>query len=489
MLKFCPIKSHFLVPKLYNLSENSPVFSAFNAVALLMGMLWVQGCDSSTYSHSRPKGHYEDMKQSEAETVAAKKPLAVPEYAPTETVIISSDLVGDHGYQNTAIPKAIMDAGAKILIMGSQMTSDGLDGTEFVKFLETMAPYKSRMRLITIDLPMFPSTWTRDWAPISAVDQNKNRIILDFNYYPFRPTDDYVPTLIAKSIEKYERLSVPLYLEGGNFLTAGDRVCFTTSRTIESNNEKPKSYIVDAKGIVIGEEGSAPVGPDLKLVKGIGYFDREGNMRVRKDELMLNHAAIVDLLKKSAGCKNVHIFPKMPHESTGHLDMWTKALDEKTMIVGEINRSDAATLADKSLAAASLDLAQYLDERSDQISKFGFHVIRIPMPLPHRLTKKTGPQGGVAFGFRSFTNSLLVVGEKTRTVLVPRYKKVWNLQSSADHKAREEYPDHSRTAEIEAKVASIYQEAGYKVEWIDADEIIAYGGAVHCATMQIPLTK
>ena len=169
--------------------------------------------------------------------------------------------------------------------------------------------------------------------------------------------------------------------------------------------------------------------------------------------------------------------------------MWTKALDEKTMIVGEINRSEAAALADKEQSSVSLEVAQYLDERSDQISKIGFHVIRIPMPLPHRLTKKTGPQGSITFGFRSFTNSLLIVADKSRTALVPRYKNVWTSPSSADQKAREEYPDQSRTAEIEAIVASIYQEAGYKVTWIDADEIIAYGGAVHCATMQVPLIK
>jgi len=71
------------------------------------------------------------MTREEAKGILKKKPTVIPEYALTEKVILGSDLVSDFGFKNTAIPQAILDAGADIVIIGSQMARDGLDSHQF----------------------------------------------------------------------------------------------------------------------------------------------------------------------------------------------------------------------------------------------------------------------------------------------------------------------------------------------------------------------
>ncbi|MCX6131454.1 MAG: hypothetical protein NTX25_20630 [Proteobacteria bacterium] len=50
-------------------------------------------------------------------------------------------------------------------------------------------------------------------------------------------------------------------------------------------------------------------------------------------------------------------------------------------------------------------------------------------------------------------------------------------------------PDQSMTASYEAAVRKVYKEAGYKVVFIPSDRLIVSGGAVYCATMQLPVAQ
>lgn len=444
-------------------------------------------CGSQRDAVSRLKGHYEGMRQTEAAQIASKKPVVAPEYAPTETVILSGDLVSDRGYRNTALAKAVLEAGAKLLIIGSQTVTDGLESEEFSGFRRALGSSKSSIRVLKADLPMAPSSWARDWSPMTAFAADRSRILVDFNYYTTRPTDDEVPSLLAASLKTSQRLSVPVYLEGGNFMTTSKGRCMTTSRILEANSDQAKTYIVDAQGLVVGEEGSAPLSAGHKLLKGILYFDRAAQPRIRTDELLLGQGEIVRHLREAAGCQEVTIFPKLPFESTGHLDMWAKALNDETILVGAIEKDEAARLPDRELGHVGKQIGRYLDARAKDFEKMKFKVIRIPMPLPHRLDPRQKERNlGDAFGFRSFTNSLFIVTAKGKTVLVPRYSKVWVRGLSDETKGRYPYPDFVQTAAMERQVQTIYQSAGYSVSWIEADEILAYGGAVHCATMQMP---
>ena len=454
-------------------------------LASLMSLM-VAACDNCNAPLSEHKGHYENMTREEAEGLVKKKPSVVPEYALTEKVILGSDLVSDFGLKNTAIPKAILDAGADIIIIGSQMANEGLESHLFAKFSEKMAPYKSRIKVLSTDMPMIPSTWARDWAPIAAVTSDKKSVLLDFNYYNERPTDDYTPTLIAQETKGFTRLSVPMYLEGGNLLTTSDGTCLTTERTVEANNVTPKSYIVDDQGAVVGEEGSAPVLSGQKIIQGFRYFDRYGTPRIRTDEIILSRADIETALKEAAGCSRVVIFTKLPYESTGHVDMWAKTLTDKIILVSAMDPKALSSLSDKKLKSIASEMGDFLNQRAKDLSDLGFEVVRIPMPLPHVKNGPFAEKDREEYGFRSYTNSLLLSTKKGRFILLPHYEKGLVTNTRAINDEHFSYPDQDRLKDIETEVNAIYSKLGFTVVSLNADQLVAYGGAIHCATMQLP---
>jgi agmatine/peptidylarginine deiminase len=429
------------------------------------------------------------MSEKDAARIIAKKPHVLPEYELTEKVILGMDLVSDFGFHNTDLPKSILDAGADILIIGSEMSSDGLDSQIFKQFSEKMASYKTRIDVLSSDMAMFPSTWARDWAPITAKANDQRPVLLDFNYYNERPTDDYAPTLIALKNKEVERLSVPLYLEGGNLLATADGMCLTTERTIEANSALPKAYIVDENGMVLGEEGSAPVLEKQKVVHGYRFFDRYGIPKIRTDEISLTRAEVVDLLQKSAGCKRVVIVPKMPYETTGHIDMWAKALSDKIMLVSAMDSEVINRLKDKKLKSVATEVANYLDQRAEELSDLGFEVVRIPMPMPHFKNGSSVESGKEEYGFRSYTNALILSTHQGRSILVPHYEKGRSTQARGSEEKNFPYPDQDQLKAMELKVTATYSKFGFKVISVQADELLAYGGAIHCATMQLPALK
>lgn len=64
----------------------------------------------------------------------------------------------------------------------------------------------------------------------------------------------------------------------------------------------------------------------------------------------------------------------------------------------------------------------------------------------------------------SYTNSLLVNG----TAIIPQYK------------------ESGAFSDYDNKAVEIYRSAGFKTVLIDARILTRNGGAIHCATMQVP---
>jgi agmatine/peptidylarginine deiminase len=187
------------------------------------------------------------------------------------------------------------------------------------------------------------------------------------------------------------------------------------------------------------------------------------------EDIVLDAEGVTQYYQDFAGCKNVYIFPRMPYEGTGHIDMWAKFLDDETLIVGEL-RDEILGL--ESYSSSDLrkvqSLKNYLDERAKEIQALGFKVIRLPMPAPLLADQDV---------FRSYTNSLTLNGK----VLVPRYLKPAYASMTADG----QYPDAQYISAYEAEVRDTYERLGYTFIWVDSDNLIADGGAVHCTTMQI----
>jgi agmatine/peptidylarginine deiminase len=258
--------------------------------------------------------------------------------------------------------------------------------------------------------------WARDWAPLSAIGNPDSTnagktVMLDFNYYSARPGDDVTPRSIEMSTQT-PRVSVPVYNEGGNFMIAGDRHCMMSTRVSEANSR----------------------------------------LRAKSGDTILNDEEIKEYYKQYAGCREVTIFPRMPYEGTGHIDMWVKALDAKTLIVNRL---------DKAVDYSATQVQSYLNDRASELETMGYNVVRIPMPEP------VLPNGA----FRSYTNSLVLNG----TALVPVYRVNPNGR----------FTDMDRIADYEKEVAAAYTAAGYRFVPIESTDLIIMAGAVHCVTMQL----
>jgi agmatine/peptidylarginine deiminase len=165
-------------------------------------------------------------------------------------------------------------------------------------------------------------------------------------------------------------------------------------------------------------------------------------------------------LKFTLGCQEVVSFSDAPHE---HIDMWAKIIDEKHAIVNRIPDSalelvrasdpkefERLQKINLTLDAAAKTFAEYLE------------VSRMPMPIPFDKV------------FRTYTNSTIV----NHVVAVPRYRKFIDMDR--------EYQDQGLLLGYEQEVQKVYESLGFQVRFVEADQLIQHGGALHCATSQIP---
>ena len=294
-------------------------------------------------------------------------------------------------------------------------------------------------------LPIQTQTvWARDWAPLFVASNAEASSfgVLDLNYYPDRPIDDEVPQHILtfinqnKAIEQpdLDYLPVNLELEGGNVLCTRDN-CFVTEEVIERQ---------------ILRQGNSSTAEEIQDQLE-AYLDQE-----------------------------FWVVPRMPREGTGHIDIWAKFLNEKTLIIGEISE---AALSQVPLEQAILysEVKRFLDEQAAGFDiggnplphslgarvrelEPGVQILRVPMPTP-------GIYRGIET-FRTYTNSILL----DKKAIVPRYFSG----------SRSQFNGREQTTVDETEVEEIYRQAGYEVIWLRADQLIRDGGAWHCVSMQVP---
>jgi agmatine/peptidylarginine deiminase len=379
------------------------------ALSLALISVLLPSCGVSN-NNSKLDGHYEESTASKfAQATGAQR--ATAEWEDSQGVVISYPLIESmKKYDMAAAIAATSIDKLWITVPPALANSNVRTSSAFSELRQALGSNISKVELVTQ-----PGTgltvWARDWAPQGAVTPRGDVRLLDFNYYSNRQSDDHT----ARSMESnlgFNRVSVPVYNEGGNFMNTTTGHCMMTTRVTEANS---------ANSAVAGD-------------------------------MVLSNAEIIDYYKASAGCKKVTIFPRIPYEGTGHIDMWAKFMNDDTVIVSEI-RDD--------LPGGDKTVKDYYDARAADIEAMGYRVIRIPS-----LGITSSPRKSVIYS--SYTNSLLVNGE----ALVPRY-----LEQNVDKKL---------VAKYEAEVKAIYQGLGYKFTWINSDDLIAMAGAVHCTTMQIP---
>lgn len=139
------------------------------------------------------------------------------------------------------------------------------------------------------------SIWLRDYGPHFAW-QAGTRVIVDSHYYPTRPIDNFVPTVVAGGTFEMPAYAMGLYYSGGNFQPGPNRSGYVTSLVQQDN-------------------------PDLSLQE------------------------IADLYRDFQGIDTLHVLPRLPSsvDGTGHIDMWMYLVDEDTVVISEFLPGSNAT--------------------------------------------------------------------------------------------------------------------------------------------------
>ncbi len=369
------------------------------------------------------KGHYEESDEQKANAYSGKQAV-VPEYFPTGAVIVSLPLLSL--YDKEDFIKEIINAGAKDIYVTIEKNSGITLKSSVFKTLRTVLgnDFKN-IHLVEQPDSGRISVWARDWSPLGAEAND-----------------------IRDPAKKLRFLDLNYY--------SNRKADDSSPRALENLYAYSRVSVP-----VYNEGGNFMVNDSGDCLMSTRVVDAN-SFKSRNDDMILSAQEIKTYYKDFAGCKNVTIFQRIPYEGTGHIDMWGKFLSDKTIVVGELRETTLQFLSGSALTVAT-EMQAYLEDRAQDLIAAGYDVKRIPMPAPESRV------------YRSYTNSLIV----NNTILVPRYTK-------PSFKVLGKYSDDSLLADYEAEVKSIYESEGYKVVFLESDDLISYGGAVHCVTMQVP---
>jgi agmatine/peptidylarginine deiminase len=235
--------------------------------------------------------------------------------------------------------------------------------------------------------------WVRDYGPWFVDDMGEHSVV-DMRYYPYRPQDDYVPEWLSSEWD-YGYYGPNLYHEGGNQMNDGHGTIMMSTRVMDANPGMTQNQIEDVYHDYFGQE-------------------------------------------------NVHIFQRIAFDGTGHIDIWSKILNDHTILVAEFDQNDA----NYALVEGHVAVMDALPTHDGGT----FDIVRIPMP--------TYQGGGY---YKTHTNSILI----NNKAIIPTY----GIASDA------------------AAIAA-YQ-AGLGPDWevvgIDCNQIAPLGGELHCVAVEIPV--
>jgi agmatine/peptidylarginine deiminase len=234
---------------------------------------------------------------------------------------------------------------------------------------------------------------------------------------------------------------------GPSFVQDGDGVLSIIDPryyTMRVNDDAVPTKIASGLGVNVFR-------PDLGIEGGNFFSDGRGTCFTTGMALAENapqtEAELNEILRAYYGCdKTLWLWP-LYGEPTGHIDMFLKNASATTLLVGQY---DPAMDPDN---AALLDLNVQLIEAQTNVDGSPFEILRVPMP---------DNTDGI---WRTYLNGIVV----NDLVLVPTY------QDHATH---------------EASALAVLGQAfgGRTVVTLDSENIITWGGAIHCVTRTRPVT-
>lgn len=252
----------------------------------------------------------------------------------------------------------------------------------------------------------YDANWTRDYGPW-YIYLDGQRAIVNHEYYSERKNDNAINGKLA-DLWGEQIFSTGLFTEGGNFMTDGLGTCWASTGVVE--------YNVDYEGWT--EE-------DIDAV----YTD------------YLN-------------CSNGIYHPvSLPDEGTTHIDMYSKILDQNTIIVSYSTAELGATQAEMD----ALDAAAEFYANTPKPDGGEWNIVRIPMTFGNY-----SAQGDTWRVQYTHTNSTIV----NDYVIVPIYDRGTDEEG-----------------------LKIYQQLmpRHHIIGILSNDMIVWGGSIHCTTMQLPV--
>jgi agmatine deiminase len=165
------------------------------------------------------------------------------------------------------------------------------------------------------------SVWIRDYGPHFITVDNAMAIV-DSHYYPSRPLDNFIPTLVGDNNFNVPTYDIGMYFSGGNFQPGPNRSGFVTALI---NADNPS---------------------------GDGF----------------NPALISELHQRYLGVDTLHILPQLPSsvDGTGHIDMWMYLVDRNKVVISEF------------LPGSNSTAIQITNNAVGYMESLGFQVFRTP---------------------------------------------------------------------------------------------------------------
>lgn len=282
------------------------------------------------------------------------------------------------------------------------------------------------------------SFWYRDCGPICFYYGDQDSVaMMDFEYYPGRALDDYLPIHIS------EQMGLPNYIttiewEGGNCLVDGAGFLATSDAIYSANADRYGQITWDGVN-----------------TSSLNYTSKNP---VSKQALRDSLTHLMDLRK-------ISVLPALKYDGgTGHIDLYADMWDENSFVFSAFPEA-CSNWVDYKTAAKNIDtLCSYVSIHNDNYKKR-----YIPFPKKNNgsdFTTQTDYNNNYT---RTYSNHTFV----NDIIVQPVFSNVVNGEPSAQwdkdamDELRKAYP-------------------GYRIFPIDVRSFDGLGGAIHCITKQIP---
>jgi agmatine/peptidylarginine deiminase len=240
----------------------------------------------------------------------------------------------------------------------------------------------------------------------------------DMKYYDGRDNDNLFPSVLANKMN-LANFETPLNAEGGNLMTDG------FGRLVYSD--------------IIGKANKDALGWTV----------------AKSEETLKNIFGTQELIElKALQCDG----------GTGHIDLYTKFIDEQTLLVAQY--PNEVTAQDKQIIE---DNYQALTNLKSTYNR-PFRIIRVEHPTNDSGTYTDITCDQINNDARNFINGLTV----NNMFIFPDY-----------------YDGYTGNKEQDDRVIAFLEKTmpGYKIIPIDSRDLSPLGGAIHCITIQIPATN